>query len=405
MVRNLNRRNMLKGIGAAGVVSVAGCLGGEDPDARVGVLQPATGDLGDLGEPIQDAGALPGVQLEDLGVEYEIDIRREDTETEPEVGITRAEALVDAGYPSITGAASSGVTIAVANDVLYDEEVVAISPASTSPAITEMGGDYLLRTCPSDAWQTEVLADIAYNQEGLETASTLFLNNDYGEGVNDTFEETFDAEGGEVYEQVAFEAEQTSYSSELDTALDEDPDALLIVGYPDSGEQIFRDYYDDVDDGTTIMVTDGLQDHSLPGGVDNPLENVIGTAPSAAGPGVDTFEELFEDEYGSTPGVFTAQAYDATVVHILAQLRAEELTGQAVSEEIREVANPDGEVVGPGNLDEAVEMAANGEEIQYEGASSAVVFDENGDLDAVDYEVFEFGDMDGYEVVDEYEFE
>ncbi len=405
MARSVNRRNVLKGMGAAGIVGLAGCLGGEDPDARVGVLQPATGDLGDLGEPIQDAGALPGVQLEDLGVEYEIDIRREDTETEPEVGITRAEALVDAGYPSITGAASSGVTIAVADDVLYDEEVVAISPASTSPAITEMDGDYLLRTCPSDAWQSEVLADIAYNGEGIETASTLYLNNDYGEGVNDAFEEAFEAEGGEMYEQVAFEAEQTSYSSELNDALDEEPDTLLIVGYPDSGEQIFRDFYDDVDDGTTIMVTDGLQDNSLPGDVDNPLENVIGTAPLAAGPGADTFAELFEDEYGSSPGVFTAQAYDATVVHILAQLRAEELTGQAVSEEIREVANPDGEVVGPENLDEAVEMAANGEEIQYEGASSAVVFDENGDLDAVDYAVFEFGDMDGYEVVDEYEFE
>ena len=405
MVRNVNRRNVLKGLGAAGIAGVAGCLGGEsDADAMVGVLQPATGDLGDLGEPIQDAGALPGIQLDDADVDYEIDIRREDTETQPEVGVSRAQALADAGYPSITGAASSGVTITVAEEIFIPEEVVGISPASTSPAITDMNGDYLLRTCPSDAWQTEVLADIAYNEEGLETASTFYLNNDYGQGVNEAFEENFSNLGGEVQESVAFESEQSSYNSELQTALADDPDMLLVVGYPDSGEQIFTDYYQEFDDGTTIMVTDGLQSHDLPGNVDNPMDNVIGTAPSAAGPGLETFEQLFEDEFGGSPGVFTAQAYDATAVHILAQLQADELTGPAVSEEIRNVANPGGEEVGPENLDEAVEMAANGDEIQYQGASSEVTFDENGDLDAVDYEVFDF-DMDGYNVIDEYQFE
>ena len=61
---NLNRRTVLKATGAAGVATLAaGCLGDgdDDTDARVGVLQPATGDLGDLGGPIQDAGALPGI--------------------------------------------------------------------------------------------------------------------------------------------------------------------------------------------------------------------------------------------------------------------------------------------------------------------------------------------------------
>ncbi len=402
---NLNRRTVLKATGAAGVATLAaGCLGDgdDDTDARVGVLQPATGDLGDLGGPIQDAGALPGIQLEDADVAYEIDIRREDTETEPDVGIERAQALVDAGYPSITGAASSGVTIAVADDIFFPEEVVGISPASTSPAITEMDGDYLLRTCPSDAGQTQVLADIAYNEEGLTTASTFYLNNDYGEGVNDGFVENFEEIGGEIYEEVAFEAEQPSYDSELQVALGDDPDVMVIVGYPDSGEQILRDYYEDFDNGTTILVTDGLQSNALPGDVDNPLENVIGTAPRGAGPGRDTFDNLFEDEFGSSPGVFTAQAYDATAVHILAQLRADELTGPAVSEQIREVANPGGEVIEPDSLADGLELAANGEEIEYRGASSDVVFDDNGDLDAIEYEVFSF-DMDGYTVFDEYE--
>ena len=406
MSHKLNRRTVLKGLGAAGVTAgIAGCADDDngEADAMVGVLQPATGDLGDLGSPIQDAGALPGLQLEDEGVPYEIDIRREDTETEPEVGIERAQALVDAGYPSITGAASSGVTIAVAQDIYLPEEVVGISPASTSPDITDIEGRYLLRTCPTDALQGVAAANLAYEDRGLETASTFYLNNDYGEGLNDSFVANFEDVGGEVFEESAFEAEQPSYDSELEVVLGDDPDLLYVVGYPDSGEQIFRDFYENFDaDDTVVMVADGMQSNSLPGDVDNPMENVIGTAPAAIGPDRETFDELFVSEFGSEPGVFTAQAYDATAVHLLAQFRADELSGPAVADEVREVANPGGEVVTPSTLADGLEMAADGEEIQYQGASSEIVFDENGDLDAATFDIFEF-DMDGYTVTEQFE--
>jgi len=404
MYRNIQRRDVLKGIGVAGVAGLAGCTGeATDWDARVGVLQPATGDLGNLGEPIQDAGALPGIQLEDEGVEYEIEIRQEDTESDQNVGIERAQALVDAGIPSVTGAADSSVTIAVAEDIFFPEEVVGISPASTAPSITDMDGDYLLRTCPSDALQAVPAAQLAYEDRGLETASTFYLNNDYGQGLNDAFVEEFESLGGEVFEQEAFEAEQPSYDSALQSVLADDPELLYIVGYPDSGEQIFRDFYSNFDeDDVVIMVADGMQDNSLPGDVDNEMSNVIGTAPAADGPGRDTFDELFEDEFGSSPGVFTAQAYDATALHLLAQFRADELSGPAVSEQIREVANPGGEVVEPATLADGIELALDGEEIQYQGASSEIVFDENGDLEAAAFDIFEF-DIDGYTVTDQFE--
>jgi ABC-type branched-subunit amino acid transport system substrate-binding protein len=187
----------------------------------------------------------------------------------------------------------------------------------------------------------------------------------------------------------------------LDSVLADDPDMLYVIGYPASGEQIFRDFYENYDpEATTVLVSDGLQDNALPGNVDNPMSNVIGTAPAATGPGRETFDQLFENEYGSEPGVFTAQAYDATAVHILAQLRADELTGPAVSEQIRAVANPGGEVIQPDSLADGLEMAANGDEIQYQGASGAVEFDENGDLSAASFDVFEFS-AEGYEVTDQ----
>lgn len=414
MKYGITRRGVVKTIGATGAAAtMAGCLGdtGDDPDeegqeeeaeadAMVGVLQPATGDLGDLGAPIQDAGVLPGIQLEDEGAPYNIDIRREDTETEPEVGIERAQALVDAGYPSITGAAASGVTIPVAADVCIPEEVVLISPASTSPQMTDMDGDYVLRTTPSDALQGAATAQIAYEELGIESASVFFLNNDYGQGLNDAFADSFSELGGEILEQAAFEPEQPSYDSELEVVFADDPDSVYIIAYPDSGEQIFRDYYENFESGETILADAGLQSNDLPAEVDNPMENVVGTAPAAVGPHRETFDELYQAEFDAEPTVFTPHAYDATAIHILAQLRAGELSGAAVADQIREVANPGGEIVTPETLADGLDMAADGEAIQYEGAASEVVFDENGDLEAASFNVFEF-DMDGYTIVDQ----
>ncbi|AGB37265.1 ABC transporter substrate-binding protein [Natronococcus occultus] len=415
MVGETNRRRVLGGIGAAGTISLAGCLdaleagdedgnGDEDVDAMVGILQPESGDLGDLGTPIADAAELPAIQLEDEGADVEIDVRREDTETTPDVGVSRAEALLDAGYPAVTGAAASDVTITCAEDVWYDNEVVAISPASTSPDITDMPGDYLLRTAPSDEWQGDAMAEIAVDQEGADSIATMYLNNDYGQGLNDVFVAGCEDRGADVLEEVPFEPEQPSYDSELESTVGEGPDLLMVVGYPESGQVIFRDFYDDFDDGTTILVPDGLIDQSLPGQVDNPMENVMGTAPGAGGDGAEFFADLYEDEYGSAPSVFNAQAYDATAVLILATLAAGEIDGAAIAEHVREVANPDGEEITPETLGEGVELAADGEAIEYRGASGPVEFDDAGDQVAVTYEIGRYHE-DGYDVEDTVEYE
>ncbi|WP_340681176.1 ABC transporter substrate-binding protein [Natrinema caseinilyticum] len=403
-----DRRTVLKGMGAGGIVSIAGCLGdgvggGGDADAMVGVLQPVTGDLGNLGAPIRDAAILPGTQLEDS--DYTIDIREEDTESTANAGVSGAQSLVDAGYPAVTGAASSQVSITVAEDILIPNQVVAISPASTAPGITNLeDDDFIFRTCPSDALQGEVMAQVAYEERGLESAASFYLNNDYGQQLSDSFTSAFEELGGTVSNTVSFEAEQPSYTSALESALADDPDTMIVIGYPASGEVIFRDYYADFDSGQTIMVTDGLRDGELPGNVDNPMENVVGTAPLAAGPQQDAFSQLYEDEYGGAPGVFTAQAYDATAVNILAGIAAGETSGPAIRDSIRDVANPDGEDVGPSNLAEAVQLVDDGEAVNYQGASSSVNFDDNGDMKAVTYEVFEFA-SDGVETVEEINFE
>ncbi|WP_256300261.1 ABC transporter substrate-binding protein [Haloarchaeobius salinus] len=170
------------------------------------------------------------------------------------------------------------------------------------------------------------------------------------------------------------------------------PDMLTIVGYPEDGIQLFRDYYSSYGNDTDILIPDGLRDPDLPGQVGNDMENVTGTAPAAGGPAQSAYESLYEDVYGESPGVFSSQSYDSTAVGILANAAAGENSGTAIRDQMRNIANPDGMEVTPDNFVEGVEAAANGEAVNYQGASSSVNFDQNGDPASAAYALWEFSD-------------
>lgn len=353
---------------------------------------PETGDLGSLGATMRDGARLPARQL-DGEIDYEIDVQTGDTETDPQAGISSAQSLVDSGYPGVVGPAASNVNLQVTREVFIPNSTVGMSPSSTAPAVTTLDDDdYVFRTCPSDALQGPVMAQVIVDQFDASTAATLYLNDDYGQALEESFVEGFESEqGGQVVNRVSFEPEQSSYSSQIGDALNDNPDVLMIVGFPQSGITLFRDYYSDYADDYdgNVIVPDGLIDSSLPEEVGNDMEDVWGTAPSAAGPGADYFAELYEEEWGNAPEVFNAQSYDAAAVLILANVAAgeEDPDGTAVRDNIRTVANPDGTEVGPSDLADAVGMVADGEDVNYVGASSPIDFDDNGDQRAVTYDV------------------
>ena len=433
MSPRLNRRDVIRGIGTAGVVTIAGCTGGDgDGDGtteaptnggggttsgttsggggstsrtlKQGVLQPTTGGLGTLGVPIRDAALLPQVLLEGE-TDFELDFSAQDSQTDPNAAQSAAQTLRNGGYPAVTGAAGSESTIAVARNVFIPSGMVGCSPASTSPAITDLEDNGLIfRTCPSDTLQGQVLAQVAAEQHSASTAATMYVNNSYGQLLSESFASAFQETGGSITDQVSFQKAQSSYTARIQQALSGDPDTIVVIGYPESGIQLFSDFYSNFDTDIPILVTDGLRSASLPSDVGNPLSNVTGTAPLAAGPGREYFNEQFQSEYGSEPGVFTAQAFDATAVCLLANAAAGENNGPAIAEQMQAVANSGGEEVTPSTLADGLAMAAEGTEIQYSGASSAVEFDDNGDLRAATYEYFGYQEGGGIETIEQIEF-
>lgn len=359
--------------------------------AKIGVMIPLTGALSEFGVNFQRAAELAQKHLAAAG--YEIELVFGDTETSAIPAVETARQLVEVeGIHALIGGAASGVTIPIAESVTIPNKVPQISYASTSPLITNLpadeGQDFLFRTAPSDALQGVVLASLA-RALGYEKVSVLYVNNPYGQGLNDVFKEHFEAAGGKVLASIPHdETPAPTYVAELKQAAEGDPDALVAISYPGHATVYLREALEGGFFDTFIFV-DGTKSQEIVDAVGaEAVEGMLGTAPgSAETPSLEIFNQAYEEEYGERPPLpFMTNVYDAVVLAALAayeaQVSGEELTSVSLRDHLRSVAGPPGEVVEAGveGLTKALELIRAGQEINYEGAAGSEDFDENGDV-------------------------
>ena len=128
-------------------------------NVKVGILMDFSGPLASL-SPAIEAGALLAVdQANAAGGLFgqKVQTVRRDTRANEQVSLDAASKLVEVDrVPAVVGALASGASTA-ASSVTIPNQVVMISPASTSPALTSLkDNDFFFRTCPSDALQGKV---------------------------------------------------------------------------------------------------------------------------------------------------------------------------------------------------------------------------------------------------------
>lgn len=373
-------------IGAISAVALATSLSAMAEPLKIGVLVPLTGDLQSYGEPALKAAQLAAKEINAAGgvLGESVQIASGDTQTSPQPGVAAAQKLVNIeGVDAIFGALSSGVTIPVAQSVSKPERIPQISSASTSPVITSLDdGDFLFRTVPSDAFQGVALSEVT-QEKGYENVSIIYINNDYGKGLADAFTKAYEKAGGTVSASVAYEQGQAAYRGELQQAANDAAEALVLIGYPENGQTILRQA---LEGGffRNFVFTDGMKAPEL---VDNLgaqyLEGSVGTVPQARAdsPGAQHFSSAYESEYDSLPPKpYLDTAYDAFYLLSLAAQAAGTTDSVAIRDQLRAVANPPGEQVGPGEFEKAVKLLEAGKEIDYQGASGSVNFDGNGDV-------------------------
>lgn len=382
----LNRREFLAR--SASTVAVAG-LGGLAPvpsaqaadPIRIGALTPLTGGGSVYGTRMSRIYQLVADEINKAGgvTGRQIQIFTEDTQTNPDAGVRGARKLVDVNkVHAILGTWSSAVTLAVAPIA-----VAANIPqfcVSSSPVIsTFKDNDLLYRTAYSQAVIAGVYA-LSAQKLNFKTAAMLILNNPYGIGLGDSFPGRFEKVGGKIVGKVVYNPNQSSYRSEIQQALAGKPDVILFGGYTPDGIQIFKEWFQ-LGLGGTWMGPGFAFDQNFIKGIGPQASEgivVVEGAPNLASSAYQNANRLYRRAHGEDADFFVSMGYDHLMAVALAILAAKgDSSGDAIKGNLRKVTNPPGKVVG--TWAEAAPLISRGEKVNYEGASSAIDFDENGD--------------------------
>jgi ABC-type branched-subunit amino acid transport system substrate-binding protein len=342
---------------------------------------------------------------------FAIEFVHKDSQTEAEAAEKAARKLIETDKVTvIIGSSSSGVIVPLAESVTCPENILMITPGATSPFITDLpedkDKDLLFRTCPSDALQGAVLGRLAASL--YKTASVMYVNNAYGQGLAEQFRRSFIKHGGTVYAMIPHgEALAKSYAADLRNAFARmystrpfrsgRSDVLCVFSYPEHAKVYVKEAID-IFKAKHFLFSDGTKSEELAAAVGpEKLEGMMGTAPGApAGEASLKFATNYTARFGELPrSPFIANAYDAASVIGLAAFAAKtkglEPSSENIRDHLREVANPPGAFIGPGEFEKAFELLKVGKPINYEGASGSVDFDVNGDVTAP-IEIWRFHD-------------
>ena len=173
-------------ISIAAVFGLTGC-DSQTSDSNVIIIAtagPMTGKYASFGEQmlrgarqaVKDINEAGGV----LGKKLKLEVG--DDQCDPKQAVAVANQLVNRGVKFVAGHFCSGSSIP-ASEVYQSENILMISPASTSPRLTERGMSNVFRVCGRDDQQGKVAGDFIADKFKDERIAVVHDKQAYSQGL------------------------------------------------------------------------------------------------------------------------------------------------------------------------------------------------------------------------------
>ncbi|MEL7117556.1 MAG: ABC transporter substrate-binding protein, partial [Pseudomonadota bacterium] len=248
--------------------------------------------------------------------------------------------------------------------------VVMISPSATSPGLSHMNNEdegLFFRTSPSDARQGVVMTEVL-TEAGITEVAVTYTNNDYGKGLADSFQAAFEAAGGTVTINAAHEDGKADYSAEVGALAAAGGDRLVVAGYVDQGGSGIVRAALDTGAFDTFHFPDGMISDALVANFGDEIDGSSGQHPSPSDELASAFSELVGGAFNAT-SPFTPESYDAAALIMLAMQAAGSSDPAEYKNHVMDVANAPGEKINVGELGKALQIIADGGEVDLVGAT------------------------------------
>jgi len=318
----------------------------EKPEAevyKVGLINHLTGDAAAYGQSmkkgtevaldvINGAGGINGVPVE---VIYEDDrLSAADAQT------AFLKLVQTDKVPVIMGSGSSTVSLSLCPKA-QELKVVQISSISTAPSLKDCGS-YFFSAMASDTAQGPEWAKVA-EYLGAKEVAVMYINNDYGIGVKDTFVEAFEKAGGKILIAQPFEVGAKDFRTEVLKVKAANPKVVFIVDHVAEGSIVIKQAKElgmDVQWVTDVSMV-AKEVAELAG---EAAEGVMGLrAGSTQTPEYKSFREAFVKKFDEEPTIWSDFAYD-TMMLVARAIEKGGYTADGIQKALFEVAE---DYVGP----------------------------------------------------------
>jgi len=338
-----------------------------------------------------------------LILDKKIELIIADNQGKYDENLLKAEELIENGCVAIIGAIWSSRTIDVAQKVTIPNHIVLISPASTSPLITDLDDNNLVfRTIPSDVFQGKAAANYAFTNLNTQTASVIYIDNAYGSGLAHAFKNEYSTMGGTIESFKSYEEldnyDLYDFTDAAETVLQNEPDMIYIVSYVQEGAKIATTLSSRLHSGytpkvmgcETLSTGDFLPPNSPADFVNGMV--ILNPGSNKNNPLLNEFQAnyqaLFKEEINDPT---SANCYDALYLLAYAILNAQSTNPTIFKDHILKITN-EGEPIGINEFDKAKELIEAGTDIDYNGVTGRLDMDANGDLSKATYLILEIKD-------------
>jgi neutral amino acid transport system substrate-binding protein len=244
--------------------------------------------------------------------------------------------------------------------------------------------------------------------EGNTTASVIFRQESYGEGLANSFRENFTGAGGTIDEFLAYAVDTESCDAEVDSLVAPGSNAIGVIGFAESAliHTTMHERGIGATSDTNVWGVDGniggigaeLADPSI-------IAGMRGTEPSVDLSSITSFTDRL-DAAGDMGGVYAygAETYDSVVIVALAAIAAGSTDGAAIGAEINDVTRDGDKCTSFAACAELLNADADAD-IDYDGIGGPYDFVDAGEPAAASFRVatYDGGDTPNTDL-DEYVF-
>jgi branched-chain amino acid transport system substrate-binding protein len=279
-------------------------------DIAIGYFGALTGSAANLGINIRNGVELAVNQFNEENADCQVGLEEYDSAGDPNQATGLAtQAIGDDTVIGIVGPAFSGESD-TAGPIFAEGGLPTITASATNPALAENDWDTFHRILGNDASQGPAAASYIQDVLGSQTVFVVDDASAYGAGLAEIVTEDL---GDAVAGTDTIQTGQTDFSATITAIRDSGAEAVFFGGYyAEAGLLVQQMRGAGVD--ATFVVADGVKDPGFIEAAGDAAEGTIITCPCLPPEEQQEFFTAFEEEFGTAPATYSAEAYDAANV-------------------------------------------------------------------------------------------